>query len=323
MLDQEIELSIVIVSYNRSKALLDTIAYLLKLDGYDELSKEIVIVDQTREHNNEALEALQSWGSQGVIRWIRLPEPNLTGAMNRGLREAKGDIVLYLDDDIVPDNKLLVSHLAAHQKKASVAAVIGQILQPGESPQSVNYRSKRTGLKAFMDFPFYSTKGCLIENAMAGNMSLKRKVALRLGGFDEQFIPPVAARFETEFAKRLILSGETIWFEPSASIRHLAVASGGVRSLGSHLNSAQAYFGFGDYYYALRHGEKIDCIAYCVIRFFREVRTKYHLARPWYIPVKWLGEIRAFSMALKASRQPQKLISLIDADRSVAPLQDR
>ena len=311
------ELSIVIVSYNRSLVLVDTIGYLLNLDAYSNSAIEIIIVDQTINHTEGAQHALSKWSQKDVIRWIRLDKPDLTGAMNRGLLEARSELVLYLDDDIIPDQKLLVCHLDAHRRKPSVGVVIGQILQPGETPMSVNYKPRKSGLKAFMDFPFRSTEGCMVENAMAGNMSLKRETALRHGGFDQQFIPPVAARFETEFAKRLVKSGEQIWFEPSASIRHLANSSGGTRAKGSHLNSAQPYFGFGDYYYALKHGAPLDCMGYCLMRFFREVRTKYHLTHPWYIPVKWLGEIRAFFMALKASRQPQKLIP--ENDREYHP----
>jgi len=314
MTDRTLKLSIVIVTYNRSDALLDTINYLFELDEYGYLVDEIIIVDQTQNHTEATEDELQKWAEKELIKWIRLPSPNLTGAMNRGLTEACGEIILFLDDDIIPDKALLTGHLSAHQQKPLVAAVIGQVLQPGEQPKSVIYEPKKGALKAFMDFPFYSTTGCMVENAMAGNMSLKRDIALRLGGFDEQFIPPVAARFESEFAKRLIMAGEKIWFEPSASIQHLAIATGGTRAKGSHLNSAQPYFGFGDYYFALKHGEPLECILYCVTRFFREVRTRYHLANPWYIPVKWVGEVRAFLMALRASRVPQKLISDIRLD---------
>jgi len=308
MTKDELKLSIVIVTYNRSEVLVDTIKHILELDDYSKSAIEIVIVDQTIKHTTAAESALLNWSTTEVIRWIKLDEPHLTRAMNQGLLTAHSELVLYLDDDIIPEKKLLTSHIRAHLKDRSIAVVVGQILQPGETSRAIEYHPQKSGLRAFMDFPFCSTKGCMVENAMAGNMSLKRDIALRHGGFDEQFIPPVAARFETEFAKRLIKEGEKIWFEPSGSIRHLAVSSGGTRAKGSHLNSAQAYFGFGDYYYAFKHGERFECIGYCVKRFFREVRTKYHLSHPWYIPVKCLGEIRAFFMAFKASRQPQKLI---------------
>lgn len=308
MRDVDRTLSIVIVTYNRSDVLVNTISYLLEQVAFDELVLEIVIVDQTRTHTTLAEKTLSDWVSQKVIRWIRLDQPNLTGAMNRGLLDARGELVLYLDDDIIPHAALIQAHVEAHQARPDVAAVIGQVLQPGQEPIEVDYRPRGGVLRAYMDFPFNSTQGCFIENAMAGNMSLKRHHALAIGGFDEQFIPPVAARFESEFAKRLIRNGHTIWYHPTASIRHLAVASGGTRAKGSHLNSSAAYFGFGDYYFALRIGSRSESARYLLKRFFREVRTKYHLRHPWYIPVKWLGEVRAFLMARKACQQPQLLI---------------
>ena len=301
-------LSIVIVTYNRSEVLVDTIGYLLEQVGFDSLVLEIVIVDQTISHTKAAEERLTIWADENVIRWIRLDQPNLTGAMNRGLLEARGDLVLYLDDDIIPDKRLVQEHAAAHAIHTDVTAVIGQVLQPGQAPIDVDYRPSKGVLRAYMDFPFNSIQGCFIENAMAGNMSLKKRQALAVGGFDERFIPPVAARFESEFAKRLVRSGHTIWYQPTASIRHLAVSSGGTRAKGSHLNSSAAYFGFGDYYFAFRVGSKWESARYLLKRFFREVLTKYHLRHPWYIPVKWLGEVRALRMARQACKHPPALI---------------
>jgi hypothetical protein len=134
---------------------------------------------------------------------------------------------------------------------------------------------------------------------MAGNLCVNRKKALESGGFDERFGPPVAFRFETEFAKRMILRGGRIWFEPTASVQHLRAASGGTRSRGSHLVSASPLHGVGDYYYALRCGRGWDRVRYMLRRPFREVRTRFHLGHPWWIPVKLLGEVRALLMALR------------------------
>lgn len=301
-------LSIVIVTYNREQVLVDTINHLLPqardCDGFDEL----IIVDQTARHEAAIQDALTSWHQTGDIRWVRLPAPNLTGAMNRGLLEAGSELVLYVDDDIIPGRNLLVNHIRAHQDKPGVAAVVGQVLQPGEKPEALIYQPKGSHLRRYLDFPFRSTIAAYVENAMAGNLSVNREIALAIGGFDENFEPPVASRFESEFAKRLVRRGEKIWFEPSASIDHLAAKSGGTRSKGSHLNSASARYGVGDYYYAIRQGDAWDTVRYCFRRFFREVRTKFHLSHPWYIPVKLLGEFRAILQAVQLSRGEQKLL---------------
>jgi GT2 family glycosyltransferase len=120
---------------------------------------------------------------------------------------------------------------------------------------------------------------------MSGNMCLRREAALTLGGFDENFLPPVSYRFDSDFCKRLIRAGGKIRFEPSARIYHLRAARGGTRSVGCHLTSASPVHGVGDYYFAFRQGFNLATLGYVLRRPLREVRTRFHLRRPWWIPV--------------------------------------
>lgn len=303
-------LSVVIVTYNREQVLVDTIDHLLAQAGDCEGFDELLVIDQSERHEPGTDDALSRWHAEGNIRWLRLPRPDLTGAMNLGLLQARSSLVLYVDDDIVPGPDLLAAHIGAHRAIPGLAAVVGQVLQPGQRPEALAYQPQGSHLRRYMDFPFRSTIPAFVENAMAGNLSLDRKKALAVGGFDENFGPPVASRFESEFAKRLVSTGQRIWFEPSASINHLACGSGGTRSAGSHLDSASPAYGVGDYYFALRWGQGWDCFSYCARRLFREVRTKFHLRHPWYIPVKLLGELRAIVQAKRLFRRGQKLRSL-------------
>ena len=77
---------------------------------------------------------------------------------------------------------------------------------------------------------------------------------------------------------------------------------------GSHLTSASPRHGMGDYYFALRSGMSRESAAYMLLRPFREVRTRFHLRQPWYIPVKLVGEMRAFAAAVGAWRRGPRLI---------------
>lgn len=429
-------LSVVIPSYRRGEILLDTIRHLLTLSV---LPCEILIVDQTEEYPPEINEIFQGlekpagkfptfgknstgfskdWKKsfQGLeniaFRRIILSEPSIPHAMNVGLQEAKGEIVLFLDDDIIPDADLIFNHWKIHEEFPDAWAVAGRVLQPGENAENRNtetlkteMREKRerktengkseslktekrknaetlkaeslkienlkteklkkrernagngksdhlkTGVSNFqrfkfsafissgfqnfrlsafassifqhfrfsafqassslrrdLDFKFNSSSPTWVTNVMAGNLSVKKESALRIGGFDENFIPPVSFRFETEFAKRLIAAGGKIRFEPAASIKHLRAGQGGTRTHGSHLSSASSLYGVGDYYYALRCGSGFEKTFYMLRRPFREVRTKFHLTHPWFIPVKWIGELRAFALACRLNaRGPEFL----------------
>jgi GT2 family glycosyltransferase len=300
-------LSLVIITYGREQVLIDTLGHLLDQIGVLKEGAELLVVDQTPRHEEAVESQLAAWNAQGAIRWIRLPEPHLTHAMNVGLIEARAPLVLYTDDDIIPREGLLAAHLRAYEEFPEADAVVGQVLQPGETPEDLAYTPSGDKLRRYLDFPFRSVRGTWVENVMAGNLSVRREKALAIGGFDENFTPPVASRFETEFAKRLIEVGGRIRFEPRASIHHLQAASGGTRSKGSHLSSASPRYGVGDYYYAFRHGQGIGLWSYVLKRPFREVRTRFHLRQPWYIPVKLVGEVRAVLVARRLVRQTNQL----------------
>ena len=304
------QISIVIPTYRREEVLLESINALLNLE-YP--ATEIVVVDQTADHNPATISQLTEWHENGSVKWFKLPKPSITQAMNYGLLSAIYGLVLFLDDDIIPHQGLVLNHLKAHRSDDSLWATVGQVVQPWQKQEAIKPASKLKGLQKDFDFPFNSTLDADIENVMAGNLCVNRKRALEVGGFDENFIG-AAFRFETEFARRIIGAGGKIRFIGSAGIDHLRAASGGTRSKGSHMTSASPLHGFGDYYYAFRHGRKGEAWKYSAQRFFREVRTKFHLTRPWWIPVKMVGEARAVLMARRTLRSGQKLIGNEVAD---------
>jgi GT2 family glycosyltransferase len=203
-----------------------------------------------------------------------------------------------LDDDIRIGPAFLAAHYEAFDDP-SIWAVVGQVLQPGEE-EWVDYEHQRQySPLADLDFPFRSGQRTFVENGMSGNLCVRREVALALGGFDENFLPPVSYRFDSDFCKRLVRAGGRIRFEPSARIHHLRAERGGTRTAGSHLKSASPVHGVGDYYFAFRQGMSPATLRYVLSRPLREVRTRFHLRRPWWIPVKLVGELRAMLMALR------------------------
>jgi GT2 family glycosyltransferase len=283
--------SIAIPTYNRGAILVETIERLLALQTR---AADIVIADQTREYDAAIQQRLASWSEEGAIHWIRLPEPSIPHAMNEALRAATSPVVLFLDDDIIPSANLVADHAAAYE--AGIWAVAGQVLQPGQHPI---HSEVHGGALRDLEFHFNHDERCLVENVMAGNLSVRRDEARRIGGFDENFIG-AAYRFETDFARRIIAAGGLIRFEPRASIDHLHLATGGIRSHGDHRRTASPSHSAGDYYFALRH---IDSFwRYAAKRFAANVFTRYHLSHPWYLPAKIAAELRGFLLARKLVR---------------------
>jgi GT2 family glycosyltransferase len=279
-----------IPTYNRGAILVETIERLLALDRPPDA---ILVADQTRKHEPAVASRLAAWEQSRTIRWMRLPEPSVPKAMNALLRNATTRLVLFLDDDIEPRPGLVSSHVAAHSD-AAIWAVAGQVLQPGEEP--VHYADPGSGLA----FRFNHDERQRIRNVMAGNLSVNRERALSIGGFDENFVG-AAYRFESDFAFRICEAGGAILYEPAASLRHLQLSSGGLRSYGDHRTSASPMHSVGDYYFALRHGMPFR--PFVLRRLRQNVLTRFHARRPWTIPSKFIGEVRGLLLARKLYRK--------------------
>jgi GT2 family glycosyltransferase len=277
-------ITIAIPTYNRQETVVQTIERLLPFGA------PIVVVDQTPAPH-EPLAALP-------IRLIRLPEPSIPHAMNIAVDAAETDVVLFLDDDVIPSAALLDAHAAA-QRDPNVWAVVGQILQPGQKPERLNQPDDD------LEFRFNADEPRAVTNVMAGNLSVKRARFIELGGFDENFVG-VAYRFESDFALRVVAAGGTILFEPRASIDHLKLPSGGLRSYGDHSTSASPMHSAGDYYFALHHHPPMW--RYALRRLRANVATRFHLRHPWTVPAKVIGELRGIALAKRLYRRGRRLM---------------
>lgn len=301
-------LTVAIVSYGRDEVLVNSLAALLALDPPP---WELLLVDQTPRHDPVTEAQLSDWQQQGVLCWLRLPRPSITIAMNRALQEAKGERVLFLDDDIIPDRDLLAAHQRIGESHPK-ALVAGRILQPWHR-----------GLPDPEGSPFlFNSLAPHVPDAFIGsNFSLSRQEALAIGGFDTNFVQ-VAYRYEAEFAHRWRQAGFAILYAPDALIHHLKAERGGTRSYGEHLTTLRPDHAVGRYYFRLCTQSFPQALAGSFFDLLRSIRTRHHLGHPWWIPLTLLAEARGLLWALRLhQRGPGLLTSDMPGNRwpGVAP----
>jgi GT2 family glycosyltransferase len=276
-----VAVTVVIPTYRRERLLVETLQYLLSLEHR---AQEMVVVDQTGEHAANTQRFLENAEKAGSIRWIRLPQPSVTAAMNVGLLESRQPVVVFVDDDVRPDPMLLRAHADAHAEHAG-SLVAGRVVQPWD----VGRESADAGV-----FHFSSTVEQWVQEFIGCNFSVPRAEAIALGGFDENFVR-VAYRFEAEFAHRWSASGRRILFSPRASLHHLKAEDGGTRSFGQHLTTWRPDHAVGAYYFALRTGAWREF----AMRPVRAVTTRFHLRHPWRIPPTLVSELGGMLWAFK------------------------
>ena len=296
-----VPISVAIPTYGRGAILLETLSRLLQMEPR---AAEIVVVDQTREHSPDVAARLGALHDSGEIVLVTLDQPSIPRAMNASLLRATSPLVLFLDDDVEVPAGLAGAHARAHGSRG-VWAVVGQVLQPGEEPAHFPEAALHAGPIRDLEFRFNHDTPGDVENVMAGNLSVDCARALSIGGFDENFVG-AAYRFESDFARRIVAAGGRIRFEPTASLRHLKIPTGGGRALGSHLTDASPAHSVGDYYFALHHTRGFP--RYAARRLARNVATRFHATHPWTIPLKLVGELRGMAEAWRLYRSGRCLL---------------
>lgn len=278
-------ISVVIPTLGREAILVDTLRHLLALR---DAPFEVLVVDQTPSHEPATDLALTTLDRQGAIRWIRLPEPSITRAMNTGLLQASAEVVLFVDDDIIPQGELIEAHRRAHGDAALLASdraiVAGRVLQPWHVDGSRPWDR------------LASTDSGFVDEFIGCNFSVNRDAAISVGGFDECFVR-VAYRYEAEFACRAGRSGMRILFAPDALIHHLHATKGGTRSYGDHLRTVSPAHAVGACYFLLRTRPS-GWLGRLLMLPFRAVATRFHLRHPWWIPPVLVAQIRALLWAV-------------------------
>jgi glycosyltransferase involved in cell wall biosynthesis len=96
-------LTAIICTYNRAKY----IGNLLESVAKNDLAKseyEIVLVDNNcTDNTREICEAFAKAHKDVNFRYVLEPEQGLSAARNKGIKEAKGDVIAYIDDDALVD----------------------------------------------------------------------------------------------------------------------------------------------------------------------------------------------------------------------------
>jgi GT2 family glycosyltransferase/SAM-dependent methyltransferase len=165
-----------------------------------------------------------------AFRYLPEPRPGLSAARNAAVRAATGDLVAFVDDDVVVHPRWLAPLRRAFAE-ADVMAVTGLVL-PAEldTEAQVAFETTHGGLGLGCERARYGRDflratvayGMPVWKIGAGaNMAIRRTAFALVGDFDERLGAGAAGCSEdSEFWYRLIAEGWTCRYEPDSVVFH-------------------------------------------------------------------------------------------------------
>lgn len=208
-------LSVVICTYNRAQLLARTLPTVLDQELPSERYEVVVVVDGS---TDETLEFLSDVRSTVSLRVLEQSNRGLAAARNLGLHAARGNVVLFLDDDILCGSSLLSQHLAAHGSAPIVAS--GPILVAQESLPHLGTEWTRTYTDEHVDRRARENEPRWPNDAVVeANTSVPRSLLLSCGGYDEGF----ARRQGVDLGLRLWSCEVPFVYLPRAVTHHIFV----------------------------------------------------------------------------------------------------
>jgi glycosyltransferase involved in cell wall biosynthesis len=201
--------SVVIPIFNRSQQLALLLERLVRQTVNKEFYEIIVVDDGSSENILKVIKDVQNLNSsRPKIKYVRQNNSGAAVARNTGVKNSSGEIILFIDSDVVPDEFWIESHLQVHAQFPEVSSVVG-----GQwvSEKVASIFDKNRNNYSYNKFTkIYSTSLIITNNLFVdigafdtANMSIKKNIFLLLGGLD----PDQIRHHDVEFAFRLQSAG--------------------------------------------------------------------------------------------------------------------
>ena len=216
------DLTVVICTRDRPDAL---DRCLLSLAAQQNPPGQIIVVDNSKGRTAEPVT------SKIVgIHYVHEPRPGLSVARNAGIRESRGALIAFTDDDVEPRPSWTAEIVRAFSSP-EVEAVTGLVLPARlDTPAQCFFQLSMGGfgaacVPAVFDNRFFAetcAMGAQVWRVGAGaNMAFRRTMFDRIGLFDERLGAGASGCSEdSELWYRLLAGGGTCLFEPRACVVH-------------------------------------------------------------------------------------------------------
>jgi glycosyltransferase involved in cell wall biosynthesis len=211
--------TVAVLTFNRSKRLRETLAGMVR-QNYPADGWELIVVDNNS--TDDTGDAVSSFASAvPAPRRVVEPRQGLDHGRNRAIDEARGDVIVLADDDILVGPDWLAQMVAPFQSDSAhrIGVVGGEVVPvfPDGVPAWLEGAHRPLG---FRREPGPLPPG---QAPMGANFAFPRWVFERLGKFDTDLDRQGARLFgggDSEMIRRIRAAGLEAWFVPGARALH-------------------------------------------------------------------------------------------------------
>ena len=218
--------SLVVCTCNRSERLKRMLISLREAVIPDGLSCEFILVDNNSDDYTRSVFEEVEKHYESKIRYVFEGKRGISHARNRGIKEARGEIIGFTDDDVIVDKYWIQNIEKAFKEYDDVACVGGKILPIWEISKPKWLKPRLYDYLALLDYG-ESVTYMDSPNIWGANFAVKSEMFKKYGLFDSNLgrIPgKLYSGEETEFLHRLQNAGEKILYYPLSIIYHCVSA---------------------------------------------------------------------------------------------------
>jgi O-antigen biosynthesis protein len=198
--------------------------------GYPQL--EVVIVDNVPDDGDTAALVAHRYAGDSRVRYVTEPVPGASRARNRGVRQARGEIIAFADDDVVVDRYWLRALVSALETHPDVECVTGLVL-PVALDTDVQLRFEQYGgFNRGYQVRLFDLTGNRGDTRLypytagafggLGNAAFRRSALRHPDAFDVTLGPggPAFGAEDMDAFVALLRGGGRLLYEPAALVRH-------------------------------------------------------------------------------------------------------
>lgn len=219
--------TVALCTHNHSDRLARTLGDLSALE-MPKARWELVIIDNACKDETPELLSRQQWPAGWSVRVMREEKLGLSNARNRAILEARGEYLIFIDDDETPDSDWLCAYERLIETKRP-DAFGGRIRVLFEDDRPAWLQDDLLGFLGELNrFDSVSQLTAPSTSFYGGNFGFRKSVIDRVGGFDATLGRKGTDNTggeEVDFYRRVLSAGYKVWWTPEALIYHRIQAS--------------------------------------------------------------------------------------------------